>query len=351
MSIARIGSAAVLGGLFLVIGCEQGEASASADAGASADSPASVDAPAQDPSAQASAESASCSAWADKLCDKAGETSPTCTSLREASTIMAEQACAAGLEHIDASISKLDEARKVCDELASKLCKDIGAETETCQMVQKQTATFPPSQCNDMMTQYDEVLGELEQMEARNKPLSDDLASAISAGDAPGFGPSDAAVTLVEFSDFQCPYCARAAETVEQIKKEYGDEVRFVFRQFPLSFHEQAHLAGQASLAAHAQGKFWEFHDLMFEHQSELDRDSLETYAEQAGLDMAKFKAALDEGTYKDEVDAELEMGKKVAVDGTPTLFINGERVPNPTDFASVSAQIDKAIAGAKAKG
>src|SRR5690606_31096550 len=125
-------------------------------------------------------------------------------------------------------------------------------------------------------------------------------------------GDADAKVTVVEFSDFQCPYCTRAAEVANKVKENYPKGVRFVFRQFPLSFHQDAHLAAQASLAAAAEGKFWEYHDLLFENQKSLGRESLEKYAEQLGLNMATFKKALDEGTYKDAVDKDIELGGKV---------------------------------------
>ena len=120
--------------------------------------------------------------------------------------------------------------------------------------------------------------------------------------------------------------------------------MRFVFRQFPLSFHQQAHLAAQASLAAHAQGKFWEYHDLVFKNQNALGRDALEGYAKELGLDMVAFAKALDEETYKAAVDAELELGQEVFVSGTPTMFVNGKRVANATDATAISSEIDKAL-------
>jgi protein-disulfide isomerase len=153
-------------------------------------------------------------------------------------------------------------------------------------------------------------------------------------------------VTIVEFSDFQCPYCSRAASVASQIKSKYADKVRFVFRQFPLSFHQNAHIAAQASLAANAQGKFWELHDKMFENQQKLDRESLEASAKEIGLNLAEFKKALDDKTYESIVDAELKLGESVAVDGTPTMFLNGKRIANPTDFDAISKEIDTALAG-----
>src|SRR4029078_9380855 len=126
----------------------------------------------------------------------------------------------------------------------------------------------------------------------------------IAKSDAPAFGPDASPVTIVEFSDFQCPFCSRAASVVTQLKGKYGDKVHFVFRQFPLSFHKQAHLAAEASLAAHAQGKFWEYHDKLFADQTKLDRPALEATAKSVGLDVNAFKKALDANTFAPAVDA-----------------------------------------------
>ncbi len=183
-------------------------------------------------------------------------------------------------------------------------------------------------------------------MEAKNNRLPADKIAKLSAGDPPAFGPEDATVTVVEFSDFECPYCSLAANAVNELKPKYGDRVRFVFRQFPLGFHKQAHLAAQASLAAKEQGKFWEFHDKLFANQKALAREDLEKYAEELGLDMDKFKAALDQGTFKQTVDDELELGSEVFVEGTPTMFINGARVANATDATAIAEALEKALAG-----
>jgi protein-disulfide isomerase len=212
-------------------------------------------------------------------------------------------------------------------------------------MVTTQTKQFPPERCTMMLEHYAEVVTDLKKREARNQPLPAEKIAAISKADAPAFGPETAAVTVVEFSDFQCPFCSRAATVAQKLKTQYGDRVRFVFRQFPLSFHQQAHLAAQAALAAHAQGKFWEFHDKLFADQSKLERPALEQTAKDIGLNVGEFKKALDDKKFAPAVDADLKLGEEVAVDGTPTMFINGQRVPDPTDFDAVSKAIDAALA------
>src|SRR6185369_13711414 len=156
---------------------------------------------------------------------------------------------------------------------------------------------------------------------AANKPLAPELQASIAKGNAGAFGPADAKVTVVEFSDFQCPYCSRAATAVDQVKEKYGTRVRFVFRQFPLPMHENARGAAEAALAANAQGKFWQFHDKAFQNQGKLTRDGLEGIAKDAGLDVPAFKKALDSKTFAADVDADVKLGESVAVNGTPTMF------------------------------
>jgi protein-disulfide isomerase len=286
----------------------------------------------------------SCPALAKKICDQAGEQSPTCVNSTKTINLLSPKACAAGLADIDYTLQKLVDAGKVCNDLLNRLCNDIGTETQTCKMLLGQASTMAPEQCESMTAEYDKVLAEVTRMEAQNKPLPPEQASKIAAADAPSYGPENSPVTVVEFSDFECPYCSMAATAVNELKTKYGDRVRFVFRQFPLDFHKKAHLTAQASLAAHAQGKFWEFHDKVFANQKAIERADLEKYAEEIGLDMDKFKKALDEGTYKAAVDADLALGKEVFVGGTPTMFINGERVQNPSDVPGVSTMIDKAL-------
>jgi protein-disulfide isomerase len=285
-----------------------------------------------------------CQEYAEKVCAQAGVGSPACGSFKSAAEIMAPEACKAGIAGLAVTKTKLAQARKLCDDLASKLCKDIN-DPKTCEMVQQQTANFPVAQCQSMMSDYAKVLDQVKRIAAANKPLPADQQAKIAAGDAPAFGPKDAKVTIVEFSDFQCPYCTKAADAVKAIKDKYGDKVRFVFRQFPLDFHQQAHGASQAALAAHAQGKFWPYHDLLFANQSALQPADLEKYAKQVGLNMAAFKKAMQEKTFTKPVDADLELGKEVSVQGTPTMFLNGERVANPTDFKALASSIDKELA------
>jgi protein-disulfide isomerase len=166
----------------------------------------------------------------------------------------------------------------------------------------------------------------------------------IKLGDAPVMGPASAKVTVVAFSDFQCPFCSRAVPTLHQIEQDYKGKIRVAFKQLPLPFHDKAHLAAEASLAANEQGKFWEMHDKLFANQQNLDRISLEKYAQELGLDMSKFRSALDSGKFKDRVDRESKEGAAVGATGTPTFFINGHKLVGAQPVDAFKTAIDKEL-------
>jgi len=140
-------------------------------------------------------------------------------------------------------------------------------------------------------------------------------------------GPVEAPVTIVEWSDFECPYCSKVGPTIKDVLKEYGDDVRFIFKHNPLSFHKKALLAAEASIEAQKQGKFWEYHDKLFENQRALERENLDSYAEELGLDMAQFKAALDGRVHKERALLEQADAGEVKASGTPAFFINGRKL------------------------
>lgn len=138
-------------------------------------------------------------------------------------------------------------------------------------------------------------------------------------------GPDHAAVTVVEFGDFECPNCKQAAPAVKLLLERFDERVRFVFRNFPLTeVHPHAMLAAQAAEAASAQGKFWEMHDLLFENQTHLKAQHLHSYAERLGLDMARYTAEMDDEIYLQRVREHMESARQSGVRGTPTFFVNG---------------------------
>jgi protein-disulfide isomerase len=140
-------------------------------------------------------------------------------------------------------------------------------------------------------------------------------------------GPDDAPVTLVEYGDYECPHCGRAHPVVKAVQRELEGQLRFVFRNFPLAeAHPHALLAAQSAEAAGAQGRFWEMHDMIFEHQDALELQDIIGYAESLGLDIARFKSELESGTYVKKVRDDFRSGVKSGVNGTPTFFVNGVR-------------------------
>jgi protein-disulfide isomerase len=138
-------------------------------------------------------------------------------------------------------------------------------------------------------------------------------------------GPDHAAVTVVEFGDFECPNCKQAAPAVKLLLERFDERVRFAFRNFPLTeVHPHALLAAQAAEAASAQGKFWEMHDLLFENQTHLKAQHLHAYAERLGLDMARYTAEMDDEIYLQRVREHMESARQSGVRATPTFFVNG---------------------------
>ncbi|MCP3143775.1 thioredoxin domain-containing protein [Pyxidicoccus xibeiensis] len=161
-------------------------------------------------------------------------------------------------------------------------------------------------------------------------------------------GKEGAPVTIVEFSDFECPFCSRANPAVDQVMKEYGDKVRVVFRHFPLDFHKKAPKASEAALCAGDQGKFWEMHDALFANQQKLDVPDLKKHAADLKLDSAKFDKCLDSGEKAAVVQADLADGKKAGVTGTPAFFINGILLSGAQPFEEFKSIIDEELKTAK---
>ncbi len=148
----------------------------------------------------------------------------------------------------------------------------------------------------------------------------------IPVGDSFAKGPKDAKVTIVEFSDFQCPFCSRSTGLINDLLKAYPDDLQVVYKNFPLSFHKQAMPAAKAAIAAGKQGKFWEMHDMIFENYRTLADDKYPEYAEAIGIDVVQFKADMEDKSTQDLISAEMRQASKAGVRGTPTFFINGKK-------------------------
>lgn len=163
---------------------------------------------------------------------------------------------------------------------------------------------------------------------------------------APALGPEDAPVTLIEFSDFECPYCGRFFSTLQRLKQEYGDSLRIVYRHYPLDNHPNAFQAARASMCAADQGRFWEMHDLLFQEQDRLGSADLEEKARRLGLDVATFAACLASDSHVERIERDMREGDRVGVDGTPALFVNGIPVPGgAAPYEVVAEMIDEELA------
>jgi protein-disulfide isomerase len=164
----------------------------------------------------------------------------------------------------------------------------------------------------------------------------------VASAGFPSRGPDDAPVTIVEFGDFECPFCYRVIAALEQVLANYGDQVRLVYRQFPLnSIHRHAQKAAEASLCAREQGRFWEMHDAMFADQRALAVDDLKQTAVRLGMDGEAFGACLDDGRHVDEIADDFEAGRRAGITGTPALFINGRFLSGAQPYDVIARVID----------
>ena len=164
----------------------------------------------------------------------------------------------------------------------------------------------------------------------------------VDLNNAPVLGPEDAEITIVEFSDFQCPFCKRVVPTIHQLVKEYDGKVRVAFRQHPLSFHKDAMSAAKASLAAHEQGKFWEMHDALFENQRDLSDANIKKIAKDLGLNMAQFEKDWKSDKFDAQIQEDIKFARSNGATGTPAFFVNGVYVKGARPIAYFKEVIDK---------
>jgi protein-disulfide isomerase len=164
------------------------------------------------------------------------------------------------------------------------------------------------------------------------------------AAEGPSKGPSDAKITIVEFSDFECPYCVKAEETVKQVLKKYEGKVRVVYRDFPLPFHEHAQKAAEAARCAGDQGKYWEMHEKLFANAKALEVPALKGYAKELGIDQGKFDKCLDDGGKAKLVADDRKAGEEAGVSGTPAFFVNGVLLSGAQPLEAFSQVIDEEL-------
>lgn len=218
--------------------------------------------------------------------------------------------------------------------------------TQQVEEIVKRVIRENPQLLYDTITQYHREL----QVRQRQQQLESSFNNRISDQAAPHNpvkGPEDAAVTIITYTDFECPYCARGAQTAEQLLALNPDTVRLVFKNLPLNSHENALPAARAALAAHRQGKFWEYHDLLFQNSGRLSDERLVALAEELGLDVARF----DRDRHSDEIAAEVEADRQQAaahnLGSTPTFVINGVVVTGAQPLPEFQKVIDRLLAEA----
>jgi protein-disulfide isomerase len=196
-----------------------------------------------------------------------------------------------------------------------------------------------------------EVRETLSKLPRRQPPKILEDPVEISTAGSPSKGADHPKLTIVEFSDFQCPFCSVATREVDELLKMYPKDIRLVFKQFPLDeLHPQARLAAEASLAANAQGKFWEMHDKLFANARKLNREMIFSIAAQVGLDMKKFTDDMASGKFKMAVQNDLAQAMNLGLQGTPSFFLNGRKYNGPFDVSAVKPYVDEELKAASAQ-
>ncbi len=239
-------------------------------------------------------------------------------------------------------------------EVTDKIKKPSEAEMKQFYGEQSKRQPLPPfEQVKDQIAQFMERPAMQAAQQAYVEKIKKELNVEVMlrptrvevAAEGPSKGPAAAPVTIVEFSDFQCPYCSKAEETVTKVMKSYDGKVRVVFRDFPLPFHPQAEKAAEAAHCAGDQGKYWEMHEKLFANQKALEPPALKGYAKDLSLDQGKFDKCLDSGDKAKVVDSNRKAGEKVGVTGTPAFFVNGYQLSGAQPFEEFKSLIDSELA------
>ncbi len=215
--------------------------------------------------------------------------------------------------------------------------------------IKKRITTFMQTQKRqDLVDAYVAKLTQSNPVEVYfQKPRMD---VKVEIGNSPTHGNKDAKVTVVEYSDFQCPFCAKGADVVTEIKKKYGNKVQVAFKHFPLPMHPEARPASEASMCVNEQSaeKFWKFHDVLFKDQKKMSEADLEAHAKAVGANVDKFKECVKSKKYADFVQKDMDAGEKIGVRSTPTFFVNGQMVAGALPFAQFQEMIDEELDAAK---
>ena len=232
-----------------------------------------------------------------------------------------------------------DEIKETYEKYKSKL------RGQTLEQARQKIVDFLKRQ--QMQQLYQDLIASLRK-ETKVRVMLEPPRVEVSTDDDPALGPADAPVTIVAFSDYQCPFCGRAERTMKRVLENYKGKVRYVFRDFPLSFHQHAMDAAQAAGCVYELGgtdSYWAYHDKLFENQRSLDKDSLAKFAKEVGVDEAKFKECLESGRRQAEVEKDLADGQRLGVSGTPAFFVNGRLISGAQPYESFQEVIDDELA------
>jgi protein-disulfide isomerase len=263
---------------------------------------------------------------------------------------------------IDAAAARLGKSK---DELIAAAAGPGGLNPSDAEIVswyQQNTSRIGSRQLVEVQSQIAELLRNQKRLDAEARleaKLNADAGVVITYqpyrlkfdnGDSPAAGATSAPVTLIEFSDFQCPFCRQFTATLKAVEEKYGDNVRIVYRQFPIaSIHPFAVKAAEASLCAHDQGKFWQLHDAMFRDQNKLSIPDLKQVATSLGLDRVRFDQCLESGTHAAQVARDIREGERVGVSGTPAFFVNGiELRGGAVPFETITEAINQELLRAR---
>lgn len=246
------------------------------------------------------------------------------------------------LQRVEAPVAAVSSIEaEACSTLTQRLCGHV--KLTTCALARERLVNASESRCSAMLEHYGRTARELRELAAAIETLRAP-EPRTAHGEAPRLGPREAELTLTVFADFQSEHCGRAAPMARNATQRYPGRVRVVFRQAPSPGHPDARLAAQASLAAHAQGKFWPYHDLLFANPQDLGRAALERHAVELGLDMDAFRRALDTELFAPDVDEDVRLARTLQVTQRPALFMNEKAVSMPFGLAELEALIDGAL-------
>jgi len=256
----------------------------------------------------------------------------------------------------DAGLSRKDwEAREIdaktpppdqnmVQQMAGRFIRPGVASTDTLKMATDYVANQGKAARRSQL--YQELLQKNPVVVMLTKPEAPHI-NVTYAPDDPVKGNAKAPVTIVEFTDFQCPYCKRSQDTLRQVEQTYPTQVKLVARQYPLPFHDRAKPSAEAAMCAKEQGKYWEYRDKLFAKQELQDAD-LHRYAQEVGLNEKKFSKCLADHRYAARIESDIAEGQKFGVSGTPAFFVNGEMINGAQPFSNFQQAIDTALAKKK---